>query len=234
MPDHPSIPSPVFSIVLCTFNRAYLIRRAIESVLKQTFTDWQLIIVDDGSTDHTDEVVQAYLEKDTRILYTYAENQGPGLARNRGILLSAGQYVTFIDSDDEYHPNHLQSRFDILTSQPDIDLLHGGLDIVGDPYVADKNDTTKKIHLSECFAGGTFFIKRELLRTLGGFQDCTYGDDTDFAERAVASGARIVKTDLPTYRYYRDQPDSLCCIAEVRGEEGILEYRNTTSSHHAR
>jgi glycosyltransferase involved in cell wall biosynthesis len=230
MSNDPLVAPPFFSVILCTFNRAHLVKRAIESVLKQTFTDWQLIIVDDGSTDHTDEIVRKYVERDPRIVYTYAQNQGPGLARNRGIRLSSGEYITFIDSDDEYHPTHLQSRFEILSSRPEIDLLHGGLDIVGDPFVADKNDITQKIHLSECFAGGTFFIKRNLIQRLGGFNDRVYGDDTDFAERAVADGANIVKTDLKTYRYYRDQPDSLCNIARSSGEAGILEYRNITSS----
>jgi hypothetical protein len=121
----------------------------------------------------------------------------------------------------------LAHRLDILRSG-EIDLLHGGLEIIGDQYVADRFDNTKRIHISECFAGGTFFIKQELATVLNGFRDLPYGDDSDFALRAIEHGANVVKVDWPTYRYYRDQSDSLCAIAERSGEAGILAYRNSS------
>lgn len=216
--------SSFFSVILPTFNRAHLIKRALDSVLLQTFEDWELLIIDDGSSDNTREVVQDYL-LDPRISYSYEVNSGPAMARNRGIASARGEYITFIDSDDEYLPEHLQTRYELLKSS-DIDLLHGGLEIIGDPYVADRFDNTKRIHIAECCAGGTFFIKRELADALDGFRDVLYGDDADFADRAREQGATIVKIDTPTYRYYRDQTDSLCAIAEREGEAGILAYRN--------
>jgi glycosyltransferase involved in cell wall biosynthesis len=220
--------TPFFSIILPTFNRAHLISRAIESVLSQSFTNWELLIVDDGSSDNTREVIQDFL-RDPRISYSFEVNSGPAMARNRGIASARGEYITFIDSDDEYLPGHLQTRYDLLKGS-DIDLLHGGLEIIGDPYVADRFDNTNRIHISDCFAAGTFFIKRELADTLGGFRDLMYGDDADFAKRAQLHSAKILKTDSPTYRYYRDQPDSLCSIAEREGEAGIIAYRNTSLS----
>jgi glycosyltransferase involved in cell wall biosynthesis len=215
--------SPFFSIILPTFNRAHLLKRALDSVLSQSFTDWELLIVDDGSSDNTREVVQIYL-LDPRISYSFEVNSGPAMARNRGIASARGEYITFIDSDDEYLPEHLQTRYDLL-KESDIELLHGGLEIIGNPYVADRFDNTKRLHIAECFACGTFFIKRELTDALGGFRDVLYGDDADFADRAREQGAKIVKVDFPTYRYYRDQPDSLCSIAEREGEAGIMAYR---------
>jgi glycosyltransferase involved in cell wall biosynthesis len=220
--------SPFFSIVLPTFNRAHILSRAIDSVLAQSFDDWELLIVDDGSSDHTRDIVEPYLN-DARITYSFEVNSGPPMARNRGIASARGEYITFIDSDDEYLREHLQSRYETLMDS-DIDLLHGGMEIVGDPYVADRFDNTKRVHIADCFAGGTFFIKRSLADALGGFQDMLYGDDADFAQRAGDQGAKIVKIDFPTYRYYRDQPDSLCAIAEREGEAGILAYRNTSLS----
>jgi glycosyltransferase involved in cell wall biosynthesis len=220
--------APYFSIILPTFNRAHLIRRAIDSVLAQSFANWELIIVDDGSSDSTRDEIAEYLI-DPRVSYSFETNSGPAMARNRGIASAHGEYITFIDSDDEYLPEHLQTRYDLLKDS-DIDLLHGGLEIIGDAYVADMHDNTKRIHISDCFAGGTFFIKRELADRLDGFHDLTYGDDSDFANRAIESGAKVLKTDIPTYRYYRDQDDSLCKIAEQSGEAGILAYRNTSLS----
>jgi glycosyltransferase involved in cell wall biosynthesis len=94
-----------FSIILPTFNRAHFLPKAIESVLAQTFEDWELVIVDDGSTDNTREVVVAY--KDPRIVYSYQENQERSTARNNGIEKAKGEYICFLDSDDYYLPEKL-------------------------------------------------------------------------------------------------------------------------------
>lgn len=94
-----------FSIVIPTYNRAVFLPKAIESVLAQTFADWELIIVDDGSTDNTKDVVSQY--SDSRITYIYQENAERSAARNKGITHSVGEYVLFLDSDDYYLPNFL-------------------------------------------------------------------------------------------------------------------------------
>jgi glycosyltransferase involved in cell wall biosynthesis len=101
-----SAAAPLFSIVIPTFNRAKLIETAINSVIEQTFTDWELIVVDDGSTDETQTVVAPYL-KDARIRYHFQENKELNGARNTGIELAHGTYVCFLDDDDYYLENHL-------------------------------------------------------------------------------------------------------------------------------
>ena len=94
-----------FSIIIPTYNRAAFLPKAVESVLAQTYTDWELIIVDDGSTDNTHEVVSQY--KDERITYIYQENAERSAARNNGIVHAKGEYVCFLDSDDYYLENFL-------------------------------------------------------------------------------------------------------------------------------
>ena len=96
----------MFSIVVPTYNRAGLIGKTINSVLEQTFFDFELIIVDDGSTDETTSVVQPYL-MDSRIQYHKIKNSERGAARNFGVRQSCGEYVTFLDSDDIFLPWHL-------------------------------------------------------------------------------------------------------------------------------
>jgi glycosyltransferase involved in cell wall biosynthesis len=140
----------------------------------------------------------------------YHSNRGTGLSRNAGLLASCGLFVTFLDSDDEYLPDHLATRREILHSYPEVDLLHGGTEIVGNPYVPDKNDTSRTIHLSECVIGGTFVVRRDRALALGGYGTMRYADDTDFFERAHNAGYVIGETDAATYRYHRDTPDSLC------------------------
>ncbi|HYM19631.1 MAG TPA: glycosyltransferase family A protein [Candidatus Kapabacteria bacterium] len=221
-----SSESSFFSVITPTFNRARTIRRAIMSMRSQTFDDWEYIIIDDGSTDDTFSAISDLLESDPRITYHYSVNQGTSKARDLGCSLSHGRYFTFLDSDDEYLPNHLESRYNILSHNPAIELLHGGVEIVGDEFVADKFDTSKRVHLSECAIGGTFVIRRDLWKRIGGFGNITYGDDIDFFSRAEDASAFIKKTDIPTYRYIRTEDDSLCNIAMKDGVEGIYKFRN--------
>jgi glycosyltransferase involved in cell wall biosynthesis len=97
-----------FSIILPTFNRAHMIHEAINSVFSQTNKDWELIIVDDGSTDKTKDVIDKFTEKDNRVRYLYQKNEERSVARNNGIKEAKGDWICFLDSDDIYHANHLE------------------------------------------------------------------------------------------------------------------------------
>ena len=214
-----------FSIIIPTFNRAHLLSRAIESVLAQDFSDWEMIVVDDGSSDNSGDIVRLFSDVDLRINYHFSANQGAAAARNLGASFASGKYFTFLDSDDEYLPGHLTKRAEIISAQPAIELLHGGVEIIGDTMVADRFDPSQLIPISDCVIGGTFFIRRDLFKRLGGFADIPYGDDNDFFTRASELGALIEKVDLPTYRYYRTEADSICNIVSKEGITGILSLR---------
>jgi len=97
---------PLVSIILPTYNRCHTIPRAINSVLNQTYTNWELIIVDDGSTDGTKNLLRELIH-DKRIKYHYKKNKGPSSARNFGVSISKGTYICFLDSDDEFVANKL-------------------------------------------------------------------------------------------------------------------------------
>jgi glycosyltransferase involved in cell wall biosynthesis len=115
--------SPFFSVILPTYNRANMIGRAIESVIAQTYTNWELLVVDDGSTDNTKQVVEAY--NDSRIRYIYQENAERSAARNNGIDNAKGEYVCFIDSDDYYFDNHLQTFDEEIKNNQIVDVFFG-------------------------------------------------------------------------------------------------------------
>jgi len=107
---------PTVSVIIPTYNRARLIGRAIRSILNQTYNDFEVIIVDDGSQDNTKEVVERFTDK--RIRYIRLEkNMGAGAARNKGIEASRGKYIGFQDSDDEWLPEKLKKQVDILNSE---------------------------------------------------------------------------------------------------------------------
>ena len=108
-----------FSIIIPTFNRAHMIHPAIESVLNQTYKDWELIIIDDGSTDKTKDIIDKYIEKDNRVKYLHQKNKERSAARNNGIKNAKGDWICFLDSDDVYHTTHLE-EFKNLINQKDL------------------------------------------------------------------------------------------------------------------
>lgn len=199
--------TPLVSILMTAYNRALLLPRSINSVLAQTERDWELVILDDGSTDNTRQVAEGYIKDDARIRYYFHANQGPALTLNRGLQEARGTYVTILCSDDAYTPDHLATRLQYLFVHSDIGFIHGGVQIIGDEYVPDKDDPTKRIHLSQCAIGGTFFAKRAVFLKAGGFRPRGLGGDADMLER-VTRQVEVAKVDFQTYVYYRDTPGS--------------------------
>ncbi len=125
------------SVIVPTYNRADLIPYTINSVLSQTMSDWELIVVDDGSTDDTESAVRRY--QDARVRYIRQENAGVSVARNRGAAHATGEYLCFLDSDDELLPQKLAQQAGYLDAHPSIGLVAGGylvIDREGQPLTA--------------------------------------------------------------------------------------------------
>jgi len=113
----------IISVIIPTFNRAHCLKRAVDSVLAQTFLPYEIIIVDDGSTDETDQILESY--KNKIHLLKLATNHGVSFARNRGIEKSQGQWISFLDSDDEWLPIKLQKQVELIQSYPQLKVVHG-------------------------------------------------------------------------------------------------------------
>ena len=111
------------SVIMPAYNGEQYIRQAIESMLAQTCSNWELIIVDDGSTDNTAQIISSI--KDQRIIYVYQENRGQAAALNRGLDLSTGEYVTTLDVDDWFTQESLDSRAKFLETYPEYDAVYG-------------------------------------------------------------------------------------------------------------
>ncbi len=108
--------NPLVSVIIPTYNRGWIVKEAIESVLAQDFTDFELIVVDDGSTDNTSEILKEF-ESDIRVIRQ--TNRGVSAARNRGILASVGRWIAFLDSDDLWLPEKLSRQVDFFTTHAD-------------------------------------------------------------------------------------------------------------------
>lgn len=133
--------NPRVSVVIPTYNRAHLIPRAIQSVLDQTYKDLEIIIVDDGSKDNTEEIVKNF--KNKKIIYIqHKKNKGASAARNTGVKASRGEYIAFQDSDDEWFPDKLEKQIKAFNnSSPEVGVVYSGFyKVEGDKKIYVPND----------------------------------------------------------------------------------------------
>lgn len=195
--------SPEISIILCTYNRAKYLNNCIDSVLAQTIQNWELIVVDDGSQDNSFEVVDSYIQNFDNIRYLKHQNRKLWYARNVGVQASFGNYITFIDSDDRYKANHLESRLEYMKAHSEIDLIEGGFNTETEEefWVADYFKPGQVINIRECVLGSTFFGKKQVFLQLNGYNNIAYGEDTDFWERAEKIFKTQKITEPKTYLY---------------------------------
>lgn len=116
---------PVVSIIVPAYNSQEFISQTLDSILQQTYSNWECIIVDDGSTDRTAEIVKEYCLKDNRFQYYYQQNKGPSFARNNGIANSVGEFILPVDSDDIIDQRYLEKAVERFNCRPDTTLVYG-------------------------------------------------------------------------------------------------------------
>lgn len=201
--------NPFFSIIIATYNRAELLIRALNSLIVQTESDWEAIIVDDGSTDDTYSQVIPLIRSYSKLKYLYRSHEGEAITKNAGIWSATGKFITFLDSDDEYDPMHLESRKNILLKNPAVSFLYGGTTILGNQFVPDRFNSECEIHLNNCVIGGTFFIEKRVMVQLKGLRKILLGTDADLFDRAKKAGIVMKETNLPTYIYHHETEDSI-------------------------
>jgi glycosyltransferase involved in cell wall biosynthesis len=169
--------SPTVSVVLPVFNRESSIGRAVQSVLRQTMSDLELVVVDDGSADRTSAVVSRYSEPRLKFV-KLADNSGPSAARNAGISLARGEYIAFLDSDDEWLPNKLEQQVETIRASP----ATTGISTTGfrihrlvsgryQDTIPDPHDDWQRQQLTMCALGpgSTLMVKRDVFPQVGMF-----------------------------------------------------------------
>jgi len=173
---------PKVSVIIPTYNRAYLIGRAIQSVLDQSYHDFEIIIIDDGSTDNTEEVVKEFQKKDERIRYIkHKGNKGYPKALNTGIKAARGEYIAFQDSDDEWLPEKLKKQMEVFkNASSDVGVVYTGfLRIEKDKkiyippsWVTHKEGNIHKELLKRNFVGTpAAIVKKECFEKTGMFDE---------------------------------------------------------------
>lgn len=197
--------NPKVSVIITTYNRADLLPRAVNSVLSQTFEDYEVIIVDDCSTDHTQEVIAKFADSRIRPL-RHEVNRGASAARNTGIANALGEYIAFLDDDDELTPNSVMGRVTVMEeSPPEVGMCYGSVSIFDDStgattsihrgqwFLQEEDMTTRCLALESPTSTLTIVIRASVAREVGGF-DSRYAnlDDMNFSCR-VSLRYRIVE-----------------------------------------
>jgi glycosyltransferase involved in cell wall biosynthesis len=199
------------SIIMPAYNAESTIYDSIESVIKQSYEKWELIIINDGSTDDTIKVVSQF--KDSRIKLISQENKGVAEARNTGIRFSNGDFIAFLDSDDIWDEKKLEIQINYLTVN-DIDLLHTDFFYFStnitdrkykkyiEPYNFDLSDH-EKLLINDVIVASSVIIRKNTINSVGYFDSSFYGvEDWDYWIR-LSKDHKIGKIDNPL-TYYRE------------------------------
>lgn len=211
---------PEISVIIPTYNRVQYVTKAIDSVLVQTYTDYEIIVVDDGSTDNTKEVLEPYMG---RIKYIYQENAGVSAARNAGIRAATGEWVAFLDSDDEWLPEKLAVQMDFVSENPEI-VAH----VTNAKILLPDNESVDLFTLRGCprygvdnpliekplidvvryqFFTPSLLARRQILSNMGGFDvSMSIYEDGDMMRRLALEGPWGVSNRCLALAIRRDEP----------------------------
>ena len=212
------------------YNVAPYLGAAIGSVLDQTFTDLELLVIDDGSTDATLDIAKAWARRDPRVRLLQKANGGISSARNVGLRAASGAVIAILDSDDLWAPGYLAAQMRILEQRPEIDIVTGNAWFLGGRLTGRPArpvpDSRPAPDLSRILADETAIFIMSIFRyrvyeTIGGFDETLRtNEDYDFWLRAAAAGFLFYRNDEPLGQYRR-RDDSLSA-SELRMVRGIL------------
>lgn len=197
------------SVIIPCFNSEQTILRALNSVINQTYQKFEIIIVDDGSIDNTKDLIESFLkDKKVRYKYIYQKNSGPSTARNNGVQNAIGEYMAFLDSDDEWHLKKLELQMKIIKEK--------NLLFLGSTYTYDdlKDEKIEKVELkkfnfkkliwSNKFSTPGVIIKKSFFEELGGFDiSMKYAEDYDLWLRASLKEGLYLVVTPKLFRLYK-------------------------------
>lgn len=227
------MPSPTATVLLAVYNGERFLAEAIESILTQTFTDFELIVIDDGSVDGTAEIIREYAGRDERIrCFQLEENRGQSAALNRGLAEARGDYVAKMDSDDISLPRRLEIQVEFLQANPEIGVVGARRKYV-DEHLQPLRDINFPLRHAQIvinlffeswsIGGAEAMFRREVLTALGGFNNQVLMGDWELYCRAVE---RTRFANVPERLYWaRRHNDNVTATHHLRLNEEWREIR---------
>ena len=223
--------TPLISVVIPAYNAEQFLDETLESVLSQTYENWECIIVNDGSTDNTESIAQKWCEKDARFRYFYKENSGASDTRNLGIKKARGEYIAFLDADDLYMPNFLEICLENLVEK-DVDLVAPKMLEFWDVQNEVIEDEDKKDYLYSGKEGIALFLhsnritmallcKKSVMDEVGGFTWHKKAEDLHCWLKVLFAGYKIYR--LGEYYAYRRMHNNSWSSMDINCSKEVLE-----------
>lgn len=230
-------PGPRVSVVICAYNTAQYVVETLESVFAQTEQDFEVVLVNDGSTDNTEEVIRPFLDK---IVYVKQANKGLSGARNAALRVARGRYIAILDSDDIWLPEYLEQMVGFLEAHPEVDLYYPNAVFFGDSHLngltfqeccpSSEPITVEKVLRRECNVFISALFRREVLNKVGWFDEgLRSAEDLDLWLRMLQRGARFAFTTQVLVRY-RKRADSLSASSVGYYEQVLKAVRKFRGS----
>jgi glycosyltransferase involved in cell wall biosynthesis len=201
----------LISLIVPCYKQAQFLPETLQSVLDQTYTDWECIIVDDGSPDNTYEVAQQWCEKDSRFRYIKKENGGLPSARNAGIAISNGYYILPLDSDDKIHSTFLEKIIKAFLKNPDLELVTSRIQFFGvkNNEMLLPDFSYKKLLVRNCFPHCSSF-KKTAWESVGGYDENMKSfEDWEFWIRILNEKSQVYKIPELMFIYRKHEEGSL-------------------------
>jgi glycosyltransferase involved in cell wall biosynthesis len=256
--------SHLVSVVVAAYNYGRFIPQTIDSLIAQTYTNWECIVVDDGSTDNSQAVVHTFVEKDARVHYLRQKNEKQAVARNTGIRHSAGEYLQFLDADDLIEPKKLEHQVKYLKEHSDVDIVYSGVryfdEQVSDelaqsrrysvwddgkpwmPEISGRGEVVlEKLLRNNIMVVNSPLFKRSVVQEVGEFApDLTPVEDWDYLTRCALAGFQFDYEDGEGIRALVRAHESSASLDGRRMMRATLKMRRAwatktlTERHHRR
>ena len=204
----------MFSVIIPLYNKEDCIEKTLACVLNQSYSDFEVIVVDDGSLDHSVEIVSSI--RDDRIRLIAQSNGGPAAARNKGIQNAKASIIAFIDADDIWKPDYLQEMSRLIDDFPDAVIYGLNYGIIKNGRTIEKETSEFRGYVSKKWDFFPFFFwtsacccKKDAITKLGGFDErMMYGEDMDMWYRLLLEGRGVLDTKIMAY-YFKDANNCL-------------------------
>lgn len=244
--------NPLISIIVPVYNAEKYLRSCLDSVMTQSYTNWECILIDDGSPDESGNICDQYSESDTRFIVIHKNNEGPAEARNQGLKSAKGDYITFVDSDDEMMPGTLMAYSEAVDKYGEVDVIKAGyikfyeyssnirsFSCNQDCVVYNHSSAVQKLNDISMYHGFLWneCIRSELTKGVVFDKNVRWNEDNLFSYQCFMKAHSFVFLSHIAYKYFIRREESLSNIKDpvmmINTSSEVLRYRKEMAQPNA-
>ena len=224
---------PSVSINLCCYNSEKYLRETLDSIVSQTYKDWELVIINDGSSDSTEKIIREYIVQDYPIVYHYQENKGIGASRNEALKRSQGEFIAFIDHDDIWLPDKLEKQIPLFHDQEVclvfsnyMAIYPNGKKVLGSAFFSfHRGNIFKQLLKNNFIVLSTAVVRKAIANEHNGFPHYRYSEEYElFLKIAKKYRIDFVGEPMAEFRYHQTNSSFLFMETQLREILEIYDY----------